>query len=71
MKKKKINMGEMIMEQFFACAMKKNGTLIFPCLIMELCLQQVIDYHPGEGLEKNPGSIDMNCILRLYSNSKS
>lgn len=70
LKNKKINVWQMIKEETSGCTMKKKGTLIFPCLITDLCIQQGIDYNPGEGLEKNSGPIDMNCILRLFSNTE-
>lgn len=69
LKNKKINAGEMIKEEIATCAMKKKGTLIFLCLITDLCIQQGIEYTPGEGMVKNSGAIGMNCILRLFSNS--
>lgn len=70
LKEKETNMGDMIKQEISTWAMKKMGNLIFPCLIIKLCLQQGIEYNPGEGMEKNSGPIGMNCILILFSNSE-
>lgn len=67
LKGKKINVGEIIQKDISACAMRTKGKLIFPCLTIKLLQKSEIDYHGGEGLEKNLGAIDKACIQIFYS----
>ena len=60
-----INVGEIIRREILSSAMKPQGRLLFPCLIMSLYLEAGGAYNQAEESLKNKGVINKTTISRI------